>query len=154
MSLDAIETLIKVVVPLATLVTPNIPEAEEIAGMMISNIGDMKVAAMNIHEMGCQAVLIKGGHAKGDATDVFYDGHKFYQLTTSRIQTKNTHGTGCTLSSAIASNLALGYPMADAVKLAKAYVTQAIAHALPLGQGNGPTHHFHDLVQKKKGVSS
>lgn len=154
MSLDAIETLIKVVVPLATLVTPNIPEAEEIAGMMISNIGDMEVAAMNIHEMGCQAVLIKGGHAKGDATDVFYDGHKFYQLTTSRIQTKNTHGTGCTLSSAIASNLALGYPMADAVKLAKAYVTQAIAHALPLGQGNGPTHHFHDLVQKKKGVSS
>lgn len=118
--------------------------------MTISNIGDMKVAAIKIHEMGCQSVLIKGGHARGDATDILYDGHKFYHFTTSRIQTKNTHGTDCTLSSAIASNLALGYAMADAVKLAKDYVTQAIVHALPFGQGNGPTHHFHNLVQKNR----
>ncbi|GAB2022003.1 bifunctional hydroxymethylpyrimidine kinase/phosphomethylpyrimidine kinase [Pseudolactococcus yaeyamensis] len=151
MALDAIETLIKLVVPHATLITPNIPEAEKISGMTISNIGNMEIAAKKIHEMGCQAVLIKGGHAIGDATDVLYDGHDYHQLTSQRIQTKNTHGTGCTLSSAIASNLALCYPMAEAVRLAKDYVTQAIAHALPFGQGNGPTHHFHNLVQKTKG---
>ena len=151
MASDAIETLIRLVVPPATLITPNIPEAEQISGLTITSIADMEIAAIKIHEMGCQAVLIKGGHAKGDATDILYDGTKFYQYTNPRIQTKNTHGTGCTLSSAIASNLALGYPMAEAVRLAKAYVTQAIAHALPFGQGNGPTHHFHNLVQKKKG---
>lgn len=145
MATDAIETLIQEIVPLATLLTPNIPEAEQITSLKIETIAEMRTAAHKIHQMGCEAVLIKGGHATGDATDVLYDGTDFYEFTSQRIATKNTHGTGCTLSSAIASRLALGYPMSEAVRLAKDYVTTAIAHALPFGQGNGPTHHFYQL---------
>ncbi|MEG1426184.1 MAG: bifunctional hydroxymethylpyrimidine kinase/phosphomethylpyrimidine kinase, partial [Oscillospiraceae bacterium] len=96
---------------------------------------------------GCKTVLVKGGHAVGNAIDVLYDGKKFYHFETLRINTKNTHGTGCTLSSAIASNLALGYSAPEAVKKAKDYVTTAIAHALAIGKGNGPTNHFYDLYR-------
>ncbi|MDL2217113.1 bifunctional hydroxymethylpyrimidine kinase/phosphomethylpyrimidine kinase [Christensenellaceae bacterium OttesenSCG-928-M15] len=145
---QSIDTLIGDVVPLADMVTPNIPEAEKMAGMDIKNEKDMEEAAKRIHQMGCKSVLMKGGHSEGDATDILYDGSAFYYFTTPRIHTKNTHGTGCTYSSAIASNLALGHPPHTAVEKAKVYVTTAIAHALELGKGNGPTHHFYELWKK------
>lgn len=143
----SIDTLIDQVVPLADLVTPNIPEAEKMAGMAIHTEADMEMAARHIHGMGCKAVLVKGGHSQGDATDILFDGADFHRFTAPRIHTKNTHGTGCTYSSAIASNLALGLPLPRAVERAKGYVTTAIAHALPLGKGCGPTHHFYDLYK-------
>jgi hydroxymethylpyrimidine/phosphomethylpyrimidine kinase len=97
--------------------------------------------------MGCGAVLVKGGHASGDATDILFDGREFYYYHAARINTKNTHGTGCTFSSAIAACLALGLPMETAVERAKGYVTTAIQHALPIGKGNGPTNHFYEMYQ-------
>lgn len=147
MAPEAIDTLIADVVPLADLVTPNIPEAEKMAGITIGNREDMERAAERIRQMGCGAVLVKGGHSEGDATDILYDGSSFYAFSAPRIDTKNTHGTGCTYSSAIASNLALGLPVPEAVERAKKYVTTAITHALELGKGHGPTHHFYDLYQ-------
>lgn len=144
---DSIDTLIAEVLPLADMVTPNIPEAEKIAGMSIKTQDDMKEAARIIHKTGCRTVLVKGGHSIGDATDILFDGSEFYSYSSPRINTKNTHGTGCTYSSAIASNLALGLPVQQAVEQAKRYVTTAIEHALDLGRGNGPTHHFYDLYK-------
>lgn len=143
----AIDTLIREVLPLADILTPNIPEAEKIAGMQINSTEDMEAAARVICGMGCKHVLVKGGHAVGDALDVLYDGNSFSYYRAERIHTKNTHGTGCTYSSAIASELALGYEMREAVQRAKDYVTTAIAHALSIGKGNGPTHHFYSLYK-------
>lgn len=143
----SINALIETIIPLADLLTPNIPEAEKIAGIVIHSTADMERAAKIIRDMGCKHVLVKGGHAAGDALDVLYDGIQFYRFSTARIDTKNTHGTGCTYSSAIASNLALGHDMPEAVARAKHYVTTAIAHALPLGKGCGPTHHFWELYE-------
>ncbi|MCI8331826.1 MAG: bifunctional hydroxymethylpyrimidine kinase/phosphomethylpyrimidine kinase [Clostridiales bacterium] len=141
----AIDTLIHTVVPIASLLTPNIPEAEKIADMSIQTLEDMKIAAQKITALGAKAVLIKGGHAAGDATDLLFDGQNIYTFTEKRIQTKNTHGTGCTLSSAITAYLAQGEALPKAVEKAKQYVTGAIAHALPLGKGCGPTHHFYQF---------
>lgn len=138
----SIGTLIETVIPLATLLTPNIPEAEKIAGMEIKTAEDMKTAAKKIADMGAKAVLVKGGHYMGDAQDILYDGSGYHTFGEKRIHTKNTHGTGCTLSSAIASYLALGESLPDAVKKAKEYVTGAIEHSLELGKGCGPTNHF------------
>jgi len=143
----AVDTLIKALIPHADVLTPNIPEAAKIAGMNIGNASDMEAAAKIIHKMGCKNVLIKGGHAVGEALDILYDGKDFARLETRRIDTKNTHGTGCTYSSAIASNLAHGMNIRQAVERAKAYVTTAIANALDIGKGNGPTHHFYDLYR-------
>jgi hydroxymethylpyrimidine/phosphomethylpyrimidine kinase len=153
---EAIETLISTVLPLADLVTPNIPEAEKIAGMKINEegsgsaadeIGRMEAAAEKICRMGCKNVLVKGGHAVGSALDVLFDGKRILRFDAPRVDTKNTHGTGCTYSSAIASNLALGMTLPQAVDRAKAYVTTAILHALPVGKGHGPTHHFYELYK-------
>ncbi len=146
---DSIDTLISEVVPLADVLTPNIPEAEKIAGITINNHEDMEKAAKIIHKMGCRMVLVKGGHSEGDATDILFDGEGFFYYTSPRIDTKNTHGTGCTYSSAIASNLALEMPISQAVEQAKKYVTTAIAHALDIGKGNGPTHHFYELYKEE-----
>lgn len=148
----AIDTLIKVIIPLADVLTPNIPEAEKIANMQISSIADMEAAAKKICEMGCKGIVVKGGHATGNAIDVLFDGKEFHYFETERISTKNTHGTGCTFSSAIASQLANGHSMKDAVAQAKAYVTTAIEHSLSIGKGHGPTHHFYDLY--KHGLQS
>ena len=139
---SSIDTLIKTVIPAATLLTPNIPEAEKISEMKITTPEDMREAAKKIYEMGAGAVLVKGGHYIGDARDILFDGREFHTYVEKRIDTKNTHGTGCTLSSAIASYLALGEPLPEAVGKAKAYVTGAIEHALALGNGCGPTNHF------------
>lgn len=144
---SAVDTLIARILPHAELVTPNIPEAERIAGMEIQSISDMEEAARRIHAMGPRAVIVKGGHAVGDATDVLFDGKDFHYYKAERINTKNTHGTGCTFSSAIAASLALGLSLEQATAQAKTYVTSAIAHALPIGKGNGPTHHFYELYR-------
>ncbi|UTR14031.1 bifunctional hydroxymethylpyrimidine kinase/phosphomethylpyrimidine kinase [Salipaludibacillus sp. LMS25] len=144
---NAVETLIDIVIPYADILTPNIPEAEKIANEKVTNTADMETVARKIHHMGCKNVLVKGGHAMGDALDVLFDGESFHHFKTRRIETKNTHGTGCTFSSAIASNLALGMPVKQAVERAKEYVTTAIANSLAIGKGNGPTHHFYDLYK-------
>ncbi len=144
---EAVDTLIKVILPLADVLTPNIPEAEEISGMKILSVEDMETSARKIRAMGCKAVVIKGGHAKGTAVDVLFDGEQFTHFEAERIDTRNTHGTGCTFSSAIASQLARGLSVKEAVKKAKAYVTGAIEHSLSIGKGNGPTHHFYDLYE-------
>lgn len=142
MNPDAVGALIELILPHADVLTPNIPEAECITGMEIHNSADMEEAAKKIYAMGVRGVLVKGGHAIGNALDVLYDGKEFHHFETQRINTKNTHGTGCTLSSAIASNLALGYDIPEAVKRAKDYVTDAIIHSLAIGNGCGPLNHF------------
>ncbi|MDD3057158.1 MAG: bifunctional hydroxymethylpyrimidine kinase/phosphomethylpyrimidine kinase [Sphaerochaeta sp.] len=141
------ETLVALVFPLVDVVTPNIPEAEVLANMTISSTEAMETAARIIHAYGPRYVVLKGGHRSDDAADLLYDGNTMHWLRAKRIETKNTHGTGCTFSSAIAANLAMGKPIDDAVRDAKAYVTMAIAHALTIGKGCGPTHHFHDLYK-------
>ncbi len=145
---SAKEALIKSLVPLATIVTPNIPEAEVLTGMKIGSIEEMEKAARVIFEMGPCNVLLKGGHLDEDATDILFDGSKISCLKGKRINTKNTHGTGCTLSAAIASNLAKGYSVAEAVALAKEYITIAIENSLSIGKGVGPTNHFYTLYKK------
>jgi len=144
---DAIDLLIEDLIPLCTCITPNIPEAERISGMKIDGVDDMKKAAVIIRNMGAKYVLVKGGHHVGDAIDILYDGENFHEFVTEKIDTKNTHGTGCTLSSAIASNLALGKSIDDAVKFSKDYITNAIKHDLHIGKGNGPTNHFYKFFE-------
>lgn len=143
----AVDTLIERIVPLADILTPNIPEAERIAGMQIATVAQMETAARIIHGMGCKSVVVKGGHHIGNAVDVLFDGENIYHFETTRIDTKNTHGTGCTFSSSIASNLAKGMNMQKAVEQAKAYVTMAIEHSLAIGKGCGPTNHFYNLYK-------
>lgn len=145
---EAVSALIEKLLPIAVLVTPNIPEAEIIAAMSIKNVSDMERAAARIYEMGPKNVLLKGGHLLDRATDVLFDGTKYLHLTAERISTKNTHGTGCTLSSAIAANLAKGCSIPDAVRQAKDYLTIAIRHSLDIGKGVGPTNHFYELYRK------
>lgn len=140
---QALETLKWEIVPLAFVLTPNIPEAETLTGSPIETVEDMKHAARLLHEMGARNVLIKGGHREGDALDLLYDGAEDHFFSAPRLDTKNTHGTGCTLSSAIAANLANGLPLVRAVEEAKEYITMAIAHALPFGKGHGPLNHFY-----------
>ena len=144
---EAIKTLIGIVIPFADVLTPNIPEAERITGNRISSIAEMEEAAKRIHSMGCRAVVVKGGHATGNAVDVLFDGKEICHFDTTRIDTKNTHGTGCTFSSAVASQLAKGVNLREAVQRAKDYVTMAIEHSLDIGKGCGPTHHFWNLYQ-------
>lgn len=145
---DAKDAFIKKLLPLASILTPNIPEAEVITGMTINSVKDMESVSIKIHEMGCKNVLLKGGHLKDDAIDILFDGKNINSFTSKRINVKNTHGTGCTLSSAIASNLALGHSVYDAVKLAKEYITMAIEHSFQIGHGVGPTNHFYSLYKK------
>lgn len=145
---EACETLIKKLLPLATLLTPNLPETEAITGMKVKNKADMLLAAEKIIALGVKAVLVKGGHLEDQADDLLFDGKQEIWFSGKRIVTKNTHGTGCTLSSSLAANLAKGMNLADAVAASKQYVTEAIAHSLAIGSGCGPTHHFVDLYRK------
>jgi hydroxymethylpyrimidine/phosphomethylpyrimidine kinase len=130
----------------ALVVTPNLPEAEVLSGRSIGSIEDARAAAEEIHQQCGAAVLIKGGHAKetGDQEliDLLFDGERFTELRTTRIHTRHTHGTGCTLSAALAARLALGDSLVDAVARAQAYVAGAIGAALGIGHGNGPLDHF------------
>lgn len=145
---DAKDTLIEELFPIAALITPNLPEAEEILGIKISNLEEMKEAVVMLKGMGPKYVLVKGGHLEDDATDLLYDGENFIYLSQERIESKHTHGTGCTLSSAIAANLAKGMNIEEAVKEGKRYITIAIEHGFELGKGVGPTNHFYELYNK------
>ena len=142
---QAIHTLTKELLPLATVVTPNVPEAEILAGMEICTREDMETAARKIGDsFGC-AVLLKGGHSVNDANDLLYARGTCQWFEGKRIDNPNTHGTGCTLSSAIAANLAKGFTLEQAVKRAKAYISGALAAMLDLGAGSGPMNHAFDL---------
>jgi hydroxymethylpyrimidine/phosphomethylpyrimidine kinase len=137
---DAVGALRDRVLPLATLVTPNLPEASGLVGFAVDSRDLMRKAAEEISALGAAAVLVKGGHLEGSdrADDLLFDGHDHRWIEGERIETPNTHGTGCVLSSAIAAFLARGLPLEEAVGLAKRFVTEAIRHALPLGRGIGP----------------
>ncbi len=139
---DAVGALRDELLPLATVVTPNLPEAEVLTGMRARTPDDMLAIARRLVEMGAHSALVKGGHLDGDAVDVWTDGREQLRLSSPRIETRHTHGTGCTLSSAIAANLALGRALPDAIRAAKAYVSGAITHAPGLGAGHGPLAHF------------
>ena len=143
---DAISSLKSELCPQAFLITPNIFEAEVLSGMTIMTLAEVRTAAKIIYELGCRHVLIKGGHLQEQpGTDLLYDGRFFRMYKGEYLQTQNTHGTGCTLASAIAAHLAKGKPIADAVEAAKAYTTEAIRHSFTLGKGHGPTDHFYFL---------
>ncbi|MFO8099087.1 MAG: bifunctional hydroxymethylpyrimidine kinase/phosphomethylpyrimidine kinase [Salinibacter sp.] len=144
---DAIDTLVDVLLPLATVVTPNAHEAAHLTDIKVETVDDLQRAAEALYETGPDAVLAKGGHLRdtGEAVDVLVDDEGARTFTAPRIDTKHTHGTGCTYASAIAANLAKGYDLDAAIDRAKRYVTGAIRHALPLGNGRGPTNHFFHL---------
>ncbi|MCK5147212.1 bifunctional hydroxymethylpyrimidine kinase/phosphomethylpyrimidine kinase [bacterium] len=139
---SAVNAIKEVLLPQATLITPNMAEAALLADIVVEDIDQMKEAAIRIHRLGCAAVLVKGGHLEGDAVDLLFDGESFITLTTARIDSYNTHGTGCTISAAIAALMAKGYSLQAAVEIAKKYVTEAIRNGFPLGKGHGPLNHF------------
>jgi hydroxymethylpyrimidine/phosphomethylpyrimidine kinase len=140
---NAVAALRSRLIPLAAVVTPNIPEAEELTGMALRTSEDIEESARRIVAMGAKSVVIKGGHRAGPAVDLYYDGKKFIAFHAPRIRTKNTHGTGCTFSAAIAAYLARGEKVERAVDLSKKYITAAITKAFAVGSGHGPVHHFH-----------
>ena len=139
---DGIEVFIKKLLPLAEMITPNIPEAERLCGMKIRTPEDMEKAARSLSDNTKGGVLIKGGHLEGNALDILLYKGKFYHLESPRIDNPNTHGTGCTLSSAIACGLAEGRSVPEAVESAKKYITKVISAGLDIGMGNGPMWHF------------
>jgi hydroxymethylpyrimidine/phosphomethylpyrimidine kinase len=141
---DAVTALRTHLLPLATVVTPNLPEAEVLVGHSLSSWDDMRDAAREIAGFGAQNVVIKGGHAEGDVvTDLLFDGKDFREYSAARVPTTSTHGTGCTFASALAATLAKGETVPQSVAAAKAYVTKALQEAYPLGHGHGPVHHFY-----------
>lgn len=148
MKTDAISTLIEKLLPIATLVTPNIPEGEVLAEMKINSKEDMMTAAEKIGKVNDIAVLLKGGHSINDANDLLYTKGRFVWFEGKRIDNPNTHGTGCTLSSAIASNLAKGMDLEASVQKAKDYISDALSYGLNLGSGSGPMNHAFDLQGK------
>ena len=140
---DAVEALRFELIPLADVVTPNLPEAGDILGREVRTVHEMRDAARMIHALGAKNVVIKGGHLPGDiVTDILFDGADFHEFSGPRIETKNTHGTGCTFASAIAAYLAKGETVVDAVGKAKEYLAEAIRQAYDVGHGHGPVHHF------------
>ena len=141
---EAVDVLRNLLVPLALVVTPNIPEAETLIEGKIETDDDMRRAAELIVGMGARSVVVKGGHREGPATDLFYDGASFHEFTAPRFETKNTHGTGCTFASAVAAGLAQGKSPLESVAQAKDFVTEAIRRSFPIGQGHGPLNHFYN----------
>ncbi len=147
---DAVDALTRQLLPLALVVTPNAGEAEVLSGHRVESMRDAREAAKAIHALGPRNVVVKGGHFGEDAVDLLFDGERFTEYPAARVPTTSTHGTGCTFSSAIASGLAKGSTVADAVAEAKAYVSQAIAHAFPIGAGHGPLNHFYAWWDEKR----
>ena len=145
METDAVKTLIDKLLPIATLVTPNIPEAQVISGLSIENKKDMQMAAKNIGDSYGPAVLLKGGHNINDANDLLYINGEYQWFDGKRIDNPNTHGTGCTLSSAIAANLAKDFDLSQSVQRAKDYISGALSAMLDLGKGSGPMQHNFNL---------
>lgn len=141
---EAITTLKNELIPVALVVTPNGPEATAITGIDVVDIESAKNAAVRLVEMGSRSAVVKGGHIdEGPATDILYDGTSFHLFSTKRIETPNTHGTGCTFASAVAAGLAKGMSIRDSVSNAKAFVTGSIRHDLSIGNGSGPLNHFY-----------
>lgn len=145
---EAIGTLITDLLPLAAVVTPNVPEAERLTGRRIQTRDEMRAAAQAIAKLGPHHVIVKGGHSVGEPVDVYFDGQQFIELHAERIQTRHTHGTGCTFSAAITAFMARGLPVQEAVRQAKTYITGAIQHAPGLGNGHGPVDHFWQRTQE------
>ncbi|MBM3804559.1 MAG: bifunctional hydroxymethylpyrimidine kinase/phosphomethylpyrimidine kinase [Acidimicrobiia bacterium] len=153
LSPDAVAALKELLIPLADLVTPNVPEAEALTGTGLSSDEDFEAAARQLHAMGARAVLLKGGHrprvpadrdtAPGEVIDLLYDGQEFHPIRGRWVNTPHTHGTGCTLASAIAAGLAQGLELYPAVVKARAYLAKALEAAFAIGHGIGPVHHFH-----------
>lgn len=136
-------TLIDTLIPLANIVTPNLHEAESIAGMKIQSENALhKALKVFVDDMGAESVIIKGGHLEGDATDYLYDGSRISTLSASRIDTDQTHGTGCTFSAVLTAELAKGRTIEEAFKTGKAYITNAIQNSPGIGKGSGPVNHF------------
>lgn len=152
----AIASLRDSLLPLATVLTPNKYEAQLLSGIEIYTLDDMRVAAGRIHQLGAKTVLVKGGGMSANlrGIDVWFDGQRWETLTTKQVNTKNTHGTGCTLAAAITANLALGNDLVTAICQAKDYVTTALQYALDLGQGQGPVGHFFPLLDQNPLVDS
>ncbi len=148
---DARDALIKEVLPLAAVVTPNLHEARVLSGMEVVSLADMRRAAQAIHRLGARNVVVKGGHLPNtsDAIDVLFDGDKFHEFRAPRIESRNTHGTGCTFASAIAAELAKGQPVVEAVGIAKEYLTEVIraSAGLQIGHGHGPMNHMALLIK-------
>ncbi|UOQ49183.1 bifunctional hydroxymethylpyrimidine kinase/phosphomethylpyrimidine kinase [Gracilibacillus caseinilyticus] len=137
------EVIRETLIPLATVVTPNVPEAEILVGFAIqTNEEAEKAAKVIVNKLGAQAAIVKGGHLSGEAIDVLYDGEELYHFQSDRFDTKHTHGTGCTFSAAITAELAKGKSVRDAVEIGKDFTTKAIQYPLELGKGNGPTNHW------------
>ena len=150
MKADAVKTLINELLPMSTLVTPNIPEAEILSGLSIKSKDDMLTVAENLSDTyGC-AILLKGGHNINDANDLLYENGVYHWFESKRIDNPNTHGTGCTLSSAIASNLAKEFDLIESVKRAKEYITGALSAMLNFGKGSGPMNHAFMLTEVEK----
>jgi len=141
---DGVRALCAELLPRARVVTPNIPEAEALSGVRIASMDDAREAARRIHEMGPAAVIVTGGHgtANAEVVDLLFDGHAFHELRVPRVESRNTHGTGCTYASAVTAGLALGLDLPAAATRAQAYVAGAIRHAPGLGHGRGPLEHF------------
>jgi hydroxymethylpyrimidine/phosphomethylpyrimidine kinase len=146
---EAIALLRDRLIPLAAILTPNRYEAQILSGMEITDLASMQNAAEKIYQLGAKAVLVKGGGMVGDlqGVDIWFDGETLERLKTKTVNTIHTHGTGCTLSAAIAANLALGQDVLTATRAAKEYVTHALDHALAIGQGQGPVGHFFPLLE-------
>jgi hydroxymethylpyrimidine kinase/phosphomethylpyrimidine kinase len=149
---EAVEVLIERLLPLADVITPNMAEAERLTGLEVRDLDGMKRAAARIHEMSAgkkarQAVLVKGGHLEDEAADALFDGREFHIFRASKIATRNTHGTGCTLSSAIAALLARGCEIPEAVARAKRYLSEALRTAPDIGHGAGPLNHFVKIAE-------
>lgn len=149
---EAVTTLKELLLPLARVVTPNLPEAETLVGRRLTTDAEIRRAAEVIAGLGPAYVVIKGGHREGDAIDLVYDGSAFQTLRAARIDTPHTHGTGCTFSAAIVAGLARGQDVVAAVAGAKEYLTGAIAQAYPIGEGHAPVHHFYRLWPKGAGA--
>ena len=140
-------------IPRAFLLTPNLNEAEALAGFEVRSIESMRRAAVRLCEMGAKAVLVKGGHLSGCATDVFFDGRRFREFRAARVETKHTHGTGCTYSAAIAAGLALGRTLEESVTAAKLFIDAAIRGNPGLGRGSGPVNHWAEVEYSEAGES-
>jgi hydroxymethylpyrimidine/phosphomethylpyrimidine kinase len=147
---DGVQTLCTELLPIARVITPNIPEAEALSGRHIRSADEAREAARRLHDMGAGAVIITGGHEprtkdqapSTEIVDLLFDGHEFHEFRTARIETRQTHGTGCTFASAVAAGLALGLALPAAAARAQQYVAGAIAHAPVIGHGRGPLNHF------------
>jgi len=142
LSREARVSVKEVLLPLALVVTPNLPEAADLCGFPVEDLESMEAAALEIHRMGTPFVLIKGGHLEGDAVDLLFDGKDVRAFTSPRLSNRNTHGTGCTFSAALATLLAQGCTVPEAVGKAKKFITRAIDQALDFGAGHGPTNHY------------